>query len=189
MIRTFFQTLESLPASPQSDVQLLVRESTRAFDLLIDFLRSNETFPHPLLNRLLTLCWRLIGNKEIPMILDPWKTVPSLHLLCIGEQAWFLMPWEYLDLVRSDPLMQLCAVINMASQGCDYRTHHLGRFSSQRAQAYEAEALLALRPLLLAESLPWKLNPYLEEVLRRYPSGLANLPEQMRYTPPAYRPH
>ncbi len=191
MLRELFSALRSLPLVGPSQ---LATEGGRAFDLMVDFLRSPETLPHPAINALVGLCWYLIGHRDIPMLLDPFEgQLTSLHLLCYGskssgvERAIYSMPYSYLDLVRADPLMQCCAIVNMASQGCDYCTRHLDPVHTpQRAQAYEAELLLALLPLAQAEGLPWQMNPYLQGVLQAYPSGLASLPADQRYEPPSY---
>ncbi len=119
--------------------------------------------------------------------------LPSLHFFCMlyrnhqKDVVFYALPYGYLDLVRADQVMQCCALVNMASQGCDYYAHRLDpAHSPRRAQAYEAELLLVLRPLVLAEGLPWKLNSYLQGVLHTYPSGLSSLPATQRYTPPSY---
>ncbi len=126
------------------------------------------------------------------MVLDPFEgKLRSLHFLSMQTPstrwAFFALPYGYLDLVRGDPIMQLCAIVNMASQGCDYYTHRLDPLHTpQRARAYEGELLLALRPQLVDERLPGELNAYLQGVLEQYPEGLGSLPLNQRYAPPLY---
>jgi hypothetical protein len=196
MLRELFTALRSFPPIPQADAPRLAVESARAFDLIIDFLRGEGTFSHPVINALATLGWYLIGSKEIPVILDPIGKLPSLHFFCAlhkrqgQDLVFYALPFGYLDLVRTDQIMQCCALVNMASQGCDYYARRLDPgLTPHRARAYEAELLQALRPLALAEGLPWKLNPYLEGVLHQYPAGLGSLSSKQRYSPPSYPTH
>lgn len=196
MLDAFLSTLRSLPSVPRSDLSRLATESTRAFDLIIDFLRNEAHLSHRALHALLTLYWHLIGSKAIPLLLDPFEgQLPSLHFFALlpplspRPLAFYALPYGFLDLVRADPVMQCCALVNMASQGCDYAAHRLDRaHTPERASAYEAEFLLALRPLLQREGLPWELNAYQQGVLHRFPFGLDSLSLSQRYFPPAAAP-
>ncbi len=194
MIRPFFATLQALPVVSPADPSRLEAAAARAFHLILDFVRDEQNVAHPALHAMTTLCWHWLTRQQIFVYLDTSKgRLPSLSfygVLSPGPQAsqmgaGYLLPYGYLDLIREDPLMQCCAVVHMASRGCDYATYHLAPVLTElRARAYEAEFLLLWRPLMQREGLPWKLNRYLEGVLSTYPAGLSSLPQVLHYTPP-----
>ena len=72
MFRTLFTTLQAPPHIPASDVLAYTLECVGVCDLLIDTLREEALIPHPALHALMTLMWRLLGNKTIPMLLEPF---------------------------------------------------------------------------------------------------------------------
>lgn len=77
-------------------------EFVRSFDVLVDFLREPETFPNKDINQSVTLMWKIIGNKEIPVVLDQWG-VPSIAFAVLKKDAeelpMLIIPQDFLSQV------------------------------------------------------------------------------------------
>lgn len=178
----------------------LAEQTTNTFDSLVDFLRDKDRFPNPKINQLVTLLWRLVGNRHIPVTLDLGGRIPSLSFVVQGnlvEQApFFILPQSFTGLVHANPAMQLGAVAFAASQARDYWTgklieeKRLGREDDclKRAYAFEAEVLLTLQKLAQDDGDTLKFNAYQTEVLNRFPLGLGSLDLTLRYPTPTYTP-
>lgn len=190
MLKELFEQQRGTPRADTLRFPEFVEHSVRTFDAFVDFLRDPKRFPNREVNNLVTLNWHLIGNKDIPLVLDQWG-VPSLSFTVLGKgsekKPFFIMPTNFIDLARDDPAMQLGAVAFISSQGKDYHTGALERDGSRivnlRAQAYEAETLLTLQEMAVHERVSLNWNPYQRSVLSRYPNGLKDLPQHLQYQP------
>ncbi|MEO6892098.1 MAG: hypothetical protein ABI324_24185 [Ktedonobacteraceae bacterium] len=187
MLKTWYHDIQSLPTSQEAGSSLEAT-ITLAFDRMVDLLRSSDTFPNPEINQLLTLAWRLIGNKEILIVGQ--EDLPTLHFAGTMQgrrrMAAIFLPLTFLDLLRDDPTMQLGGMTNMASHAKDYSTHKLDQHTYERASASEADMLLTLRQLHEEESIVWQPNPYQQSLLRAFPHGLASLAPGVQYPTPSY---
>lgn len=196
----FPEIFSRIPNLSSQQVRHLVHElsssafsqaNAHAMNLLVDFLRDPSRLCHPQINQLVTLLWRLVGNHEITTVPDQWNLRrPSQAFVIFGSRvqqiALIVFPLNFLALVKRDPMMQLGAVVNMASQGRDYFSHHLDPHTQVRARAYEAELLTLLPGMHQREYLTWQNNAYQDEVVRDYPCGLSSLPSPLQYPTPTY---
>lgn len=165
----------------------------RSFDALVDFLRKPETFPNKDINEIATLMWRLIGNKEVPAVLDQWG-LPSLAFTVLKKDAqelpMLIMPVNFIDQVKEDPVFQLGIIAYMSSQTRDFYTGRIKGDNSEeiniRARAFEAEALLTLRKMAEKEGITLHFNDLQRKILEKFPEGLNSLPAGSNYPTPIY---
>lgn len=170
-------------------------KTVRVFDSLVDFLRDPNTFPHPEINQLVTLMWRLIGNKEIPVVLDQWG-IPTMSFVVIGndikQMPMFIIPQNFISQVAQNPVLQLGAIVNMASQARDFYVGKIKKGSSnevnRRAKAWEAEALITLKQMAQQENFDLVFNKYQLQILAENPQGLRSLPPELNYSTPVWQP-
>lgn len=194
MLKELLAQQNELPKSDTLRFPEFVDKSVETFDVLVDFLRDSERFPNTEVNELVTLTWRLIGNRRTPVTLDQWG-VKSLSFVAYKEEssqkAMFIMPTDFIDLVREDPVMQMGAVVFNASQGRDFYTGRLISDGSQivnrRARAFEAETLHTLSRMAKGEGVTLRWNPYQSGVLNEFPQGLRDLPNRLNYPTPVYK--
>lgn len=192
MLKDFIRHLEQTPNSP--DFQQRVEQMTQTFDGLVDFLRNPDSFPNQEINKLTTLMWRLIGNKHIPVALDPTGRMPSISFAVLGnhrkQEPYLFLPQNFIALAKEAPEVQIGAFAYMGSQCRDYfmgkitgaNSHEVNR----RAQAYEAETLITLKALARQEGIPLRLIPFQVEILRLFPRGLADLEDRLKYQTSEY---
>lgn len=192
MLKEILAQQKQLPRSEMLRFPEYIEQSINTFDAFVDLLRDSKRFPNNQVNELVTLGWRLIGNKITPVVLDQWGT-PTLSFAAMGKVqehvGVIIMPTNYIDLVREDPVMQLGAIVFTASQARDYYTGKMGNESShdinKRARAFEADALNTLDHLAQGEGLQLEWNTYQQAILAEFPRGLEDLAENLRYpTPP-----
>lgn len=184
----------NLPESKDLDFRRYVETITRTFDELVDFLRDPERFPNREINDATSLMWNLIGNKDIPVVLDQWG-VTSLVFMVVGDEVQrypvFIMPVDFIDQVRENPTVQLGGVAYMASQARDYYSGALNPTNSKivnrRARAFEAEALLTIKKMALEEGVTIEWDNEQRSVLAESPLGLKSLSPELNYKTPEYR--
>lgn len=195
MLKEFLNQHQDIPYHDTLNIQEYLRKTVETFDGLVDFLRDPERFPNRRINETVTLMWRLIGNKDIPVVLDKWG-FPSLSFAVVGNKAnkmpLFIMPVDFIDQVREDPVMQLGIVTYMSSQARDYYAeairHGASDVVNRRARAFEAEALLTLEKMSSEEGMDLYWNELQQSILSEFPYGLASLPSDLDYHTPEYRP-
>lgn len=187
-----------LPEAKVDSYSELIDKSTAYFDLIVDFLREENKFPNREINKLLSLTWRLVGNKHVPVTFDTEGKLESLSFTFLKDEAeetaFFIMPRHFIQLVDEDPLMQIGAVVYNASQVRDYWTGKLKEEIQRelpeqfrvRAWAYEAEALLTMEKLLEGSGEKLLLNEYQYKVLGMYPNGLSDLHPSLYYETPGF---
>jgi len=183
------------PVEPFIYPKEYLRRTVEAFDACVDFLRDPDSFPNQEINQLVTLLWRLIGNKQIPLVLDQWG-IREMSFIVLGNSVkqtpFFILPVDFLKQVNYDPIYQLGAIVFNASQGRDYYTGKItGNNKAEvkrRARAYESEALLTLDKMAKASGQTIQWNPYQLEILRENPQGIKSLPSDLVYSTPSWQP-
>lgn len=160
-------------------------EST--FTELVDRLRNPETCKCPAINDLMTLCWRLVGNRIVPASIMP--SMKTLGFWCeIKGDEWFatiICPGRWAELLKEDAYMQLGGMVFQAAKARDYWNRHLPGLNNQetdkdmfeRAASYEAEFLT----FVAREDRDFSPNPYQQRVLREFPEGLASARPGLHY--------
>ncbi|HUW24358.1 MAG TPA: hypothetical protein VMW04_01890 [Patescibacteria group bacterium] len=194
-LRELVERYEGVPVQNLSE-EVKVLEMTRAFDAFVDFLRDQRTFPNKPINKLVTLMWKLVGNKRIPVVLDQWG-FPSVCFAVLGNEKrpkpLIIIPQDFLQQVRESPESQIGIIAYMASQCRDaYANKITGKNSQEvnrRAQAYEAETFLTLKEMAAKEGITLRLIPFQEKILERFPHGLRDLPQELKYRTPPYPPN
>jgi hypothetical protein len=196
MRRELFPQLPGFdPKEPLINPQEYLRKTVEAFDACVDFLRNPISFPNQEINQLVTLLWRLIGNKEIPLVLDKWGC-PELSFFYERRghltTSFFILPVDFLKQVNENPIYQLGSIVFNASQGRDCYTGKItGKNKPEierRARGYEAEALLTLQKMAEEEGVTIKWTPYQLKVLQENPRGIASLPRHLVYSTPVWQP-
>jgi hypothetical protein len=195
MFKEFLNQHSNIPESKTLRIDERIKLMIKTFDGLVDFLRDPNKFPNKEINDATTLMWRLIGNKNIPMVLDQWR-FPSLVFMVIGDQTktqrspLFVMPVNFVDQVKENAIMQLGVVAYMASQARDYYSGALTDKNSEtvnrRARAFEAETLLTIAKMASSEGSTAKLNEWQKNILKEFPEGLKSLPQELNYKTPEY---
>jgi hypothetical protein len=168
----------------------VVEEQTHdLFSALVDFVRDPAGLPDRGINSLGRVMWQSAATLETPMILDLTGGMPYMVFAVSGRDrdatAGLVLPRHFSDMVREDMQLQICPIVYAASQIRDFRE---GRFPvddssaiETRAHAYEAQALLALLPILQAEGRVVQLVGYQHELLREFPGGLKSMPPELVY--------
>lgn len=193
MLKEFLQQHKDIPRHDILETKEYMKRTIDEFDGLVDFLRDPERFPNREINDAVTLMWRLIGNKDIPIALDQWG-FPALSFAVLGDEIKrtpiFIMPVNFIDQVREDTVMQIGMVAYMASQARDYYSGALKPTTSnivnRRARAFEAEALLTLEKMALEEGETLNWNEWQRDILSESPQGLASLSPGLNYKTPKY---
>jgi len=180
-------------ATPTADLHdLAVADQTvKLFNAMVDFVRDPAGLPDHGINSVGRLMWRSVADMVTPAALDLSSKVSTLSFEVLGNDhelhAFLLLPRHFADLVREDLLFQVCAVVNMASQVRDFREGRIGVDDSDtivtRGRAYEAQALLALLPVLLAHGRTVQLVGYQHELRREFPQGVKSMPPSLVYGP------
>jgi hypothetical protein len=156
-----------------------------AFTSAVAFLRSPE-FPSPAMNALMTLVWDIVGHKVVPVGVGPnvqtlsFAMAERVHI----PSAMILVPHEWLDQIKADPVLQMGAVAFVGSQTVDFyngkTTHADFGDMVKRARAYEAEYLSTIK----SAAPDQRFNDYQEAVLNEFPQGLSSFGiRSLLYTP------
>ena len=151
------------------------------FDAGVDTLRNPGTFPNQQINELMTLFWRLVGNKITPTVLH--TGIPGLafwgEVRGVESMGMVFVPQTYAELCVDDPAMQLGALVFTASQARDF---YNGRQAvtdevKARAYAYEGEFLKTL-----IETAPaFTPNEYQRRVLIQFADGIETNYRKLKY--------
>lgn len=188
------QFLDNLRAYQEPEQQVeRVETMTQLFDNLVDFLRDETSFPNNEINQLVTLMWRLIGNKHITLALDPTGFMPSVSFAVLAEGSKripiLFLSQNFINQTAKAPEVQVGVFAYMASQCRDYFVNKITGDNTQevnkRAQAYEAEALLTLSELAREEDIELEFIDPQYQILEAFPNGLADLNEELRYNTPS----
>lgn len=135
----------------------------------IDLMRT--AFPDPQVRCLMGQLWDFINQGRTPAVLGPVGTV---SFLAVGSAALVMFPKNWVEMFRANPCLQLGGLVFAASQAADYcagRTAANADRTLERARAYEASYLLAVRESL-AEA---ELTEYQKKVLSDFPGGIDSL--------------
>lgn len=172
--------VEDLP--PQDSLRHRAELITAMFDAGVDALRNKDTFSNPEINDLMTLFWRLVGNKVTPTAVMTGLESMSFWAEVRGVKsiAFVIVPENFPELCAKNASMQLGALVFSASKARDYYNSKLAIFEEvqRRAFAYEAEYLVTLRNRWPGSFTP---NKYQSRVLTAYPNGLASLQKGLLY--------
>lgn len=167
-----------------------------AFDGCVDFLRDPQRFPNAEINKVAALMWRLIGNKQIPAVLDTEWNLPSVSFMVLADGPnqlpLVVLPKDIVKQVQQEPVIQLGIIGYIASQCRDFYCAKINRNNSAeintRAQAFEAETLLTIQRMAALEGITFQLLSIQREYLSKFPQGLASLPSAMHYSTPEFSP-
>jgi hypothetical protein len=143
------------------------------FSDLVDVLRKDKYIKLPVINDLMTLFWRLVGNKISPAAMT---SVPTLSFWCEKKNdksiALILIPQNWHEQLIADPHYQMGALVYVASQSKDYWNNKVGPGLQDevinRAQSYEAELLFHFQKT----DPKFKPNDYQKEVMGKFPNGV-----------------
>jgi copper(I)-binding protein len=151
------------------------------FSDIVDVMRQDKWLPLPAVNTLMTLLWRVVGNKIAPVAMN--SNVPTLSFWCeihrsAGQDrslAVIMIPEKWHEMLVQDAHMQMGAMVFAASQAKDYWNHKFGSSSKKdihdRAWSAEAELLH-----YFARTAPdFKANDYQKKIMERYPKGIASV--------------
>lgn len=149
------------------------------FSDLVDVMRQYKWLPLPTVNKLMTLLWRIVGNKIAPVAMNP--KIPTLSFWCEIQRnrslAVIMIPDNWHDMLVEDSHMQMGALVFAASQAKDYWNHKFAptTISKQeihdRAWSSEAELLH-----FFARTAPdFHANAYQNKIMERYPNGILSV--------------
>ncbi len=193
MFKELVERSTQIPNAEKLDILELQTETVKTFDGLVDFLRDPKEFPNQEINKLVTLMWRSIGNKFIPVAIDTKGSLSTFSFLATvqdgKDSGMFILPRTFVDRVREDIVMQTGAVVYMGSQARDFYTGHIRDSKTDiqaRALAFEADTLLTLQNMAKMEHQPMQLNQYQQQVLAQFPQGLRSLDERLNYPTPTH---
>jgi len=175
---------------PEDELRLAGEAIVPIFDAGVAYLMDNKTFPNPEINQLMLLFARLVSNEVTPTGVT--DAVPTLGFFCeklrLDEKALVLIPIDFVEQFRENPIRQLGALVYIASQARDFYNgrYYDRRQMKHRAYAFEAEFVLTMQ-LIDPEFVP---DEYQRQIIGHLPLGLRSLPpalsyESMPYPPPA----
>lgn len=181
LLHTLFQPkhIDSLAAELGSDDPVFKKHKLMEseFSDLVDVMRQDKWLPLPAVNTLMTLLWRIVGNKVAPVAMNP--NVPTLSFWCEIQRsrslAVIMIPDNWHDMLVEDTHMQMGAMVFAASQAKDYWNHKFVPSSKKdvhdRAWSAEAELLH-----YFARTAPdFKANDYQMKIMEKYPKGIASV--------------
>lgn len=139
-------------------------------DLFTGGVHALRIINNPIISGLMSYVWDIFHHRHVLMAMGP--DVPTLSFAVAGKdggglQALVFAPYNWPDMVKEDPLMQLGAIIANGSQSADFYNGLINSPESidtarNRANSYEAEFLLMLDS---------QLNEYQKGILAAYPKG------------------
>ena len=163
----------------QPDAEVNTKLMGDEFSDLVDVMRQNKHVPIPSINKLMTLFWKLVGNKICPVAST---NVPTISFWCEIQRknnipksiAVILLPPNWHDLLIADPFLQMGAIVFVASQAKDYWNGKFGPLTKKeiliRAASNEAELLHFFKrtaPKFIA-------NEYQQQILEKFPLGISS---------------
>ncbi len=194
LINRFSQVINDVSQAP-ADMQQKVAIIVKLFDAGVDFLRDPQIVPNLAVNQLMTLTWRLVGNRITPAAVVekmPLGHPETLHFWCEikanGRLGVIMVPFEWDKMCQEDRYMQLGGLVFVGSQCADYFHEKVSeatgdRPAMARARAYEAEYLRTIQGFSGV-----RFNDYQKRVLEAFPQGLDSLPQHLRYELKPYMP-
>lgn len=148
------------------------------FSDMVDRLRTPEHCKNPAINTLMSLCWRIVGNRICPTSL--MEGCPTMSFWCEARDKGFfatiICPMNWCQMLKDDPFMQLGALVYNASKVKDYWNLKIPGLSDTsednhfRAMAYESEFLNYCKQ----NDPSFVPNPYQYKVFEKFPNGLAS---------------
>jgi hypothetical protein len=162
-----FEHVDTMPASdPIREAGVLCGDM---FTGLVDILRS-PSFPNPRINRLMTLVWRLVGNRIVNAAIMPGVEKLHFYIEKTGDKkiGFYACPMKWVQQAIDRPYYTQSGLV-WASMCCDFFHDQIysGRKLMLRAQAWEAEYILTQR-----QRDDYWLDDYQKSVMRRFPSGI-----------------
>lgn len=152
------------------------------FTRLVDVMRAEATLPLPRINTLMSLFWRLVGNKISPVVMSVDGGPPTLGFWCEirdnKSMAVVMCPKDWDRQLQTGPLMQMEALVFAASQAKDYWNHKFipmpwenvaqnKKEVHERAYSNEAELLHYFQ-----RTVPnFTPNEYQQKVMADFPLG------------------
>ena len=175
-----FQNLESLEENSDDYKKNKIIETE--FTKLVDVMRDYDHLPHHEVNKLMTLFWRLVGNRITPVALT--ESVPTIGFFCEIHKRHFVprsvglvfVPSNWHQLLMANPLKQMGAMVFVASQAKDYWNHRFlppndREEVTSRAHSNEAELLH-----YFSRTVPdFKPDAYQKHVMEKYSFGTKSL--------------
>jgi hypothetical protein len=166
--------------SPEDEFRRQGEEMTVEFDKIVNTYRS-PSFPNPHIRQLMHNCWRLVGGKVTPVAICA-DTLPGIHFYCEvkwpAKKAAIILPRNWLDMLKADPIYQAAGVIYNASKAQDFYNDAFLAMD-ERAACYEVEFLREIMKLFPQ----YKLGEYHKNILNKFPLGLGSIPKGLDYEP------
>jgi hypothetical protein len=176
--------VEDMPATETTPQMANFREKCivigNTFTHYVDLMRRSK-FLGQRVTDLGKLIWYLVGNRVIPSTIGP---TPSGTIGFCGEGrhepgrgiegrfACIMVPEDWLEQIKKDPIMQFGGVVCTGSQARDYFNNRIDAGTLHRGYAFEAESLFGIQKV---ES-DWKPNKYQCQIMEKYPLGTRSLP-------------
>lgn len=146
------------------------QKARRSQDLFTRGVHTLKIIDNPIITGLMSYVWDIFHHRHVLMAVGP--DVPTLSFAIVskeggGFQALVFAPYNWPDMVKEDPRMQLGAILANGSQCADFYNNLITspesfEISRRRSNSYEAEYLLMLDN---------PLNEYQKSVLALYPKG------------------
>jgi hypothetical protein len=175
----------------------------QSWNLIVAGLATPTLMPNPRVRAMANLFWQLVGSRVTPCAMG--VPVPTLSFAPAVDKSgklcsMVIVPENWLGMAMGSTFTQVGAVAYVASMVRDYWSGRIQFPTSgfrdnlqesmvlpmppaslRLAMAYEAEVMLALRPVLFAKKGP---SPYQQTVLARFPNGLAGAADDDYDAPP-----
>lgn len=171
-----FKKATPIEDCPDPNFKMKGLECQDLFSGMVASLKSKEFLDCPLINDLGKILWDMVSNSYCPVAIS--DAMKSLHFLGVGKsedytdtKALILMPPTWFDMAKKEPLMQLGAIVYIASHAKDYWNKKLGEESIPRGQSLEVE--LIKRMIKKYGEIP--LTGYQNYILRQFPEGVISV--------------
>ena len=162
----------------ESDLYKKSKLMETEFTNLVDLMREERYLPLPSINNLVTLLWRIVGNRIAPVAMA--QSVSTLSFWCEMQQkngvprsiAIILMPENWHDMLVKNPHEQMGAIVFAASHAKDYWNHkflppNTPIEAKERAWSNESELLH-----YFSRNVPnFKPTEYQFHIMQKYPLG------------------
>lgn len=180
----FAGTVERL--HPDDPLRAVGEDCGAMFTYLVDVLRNPATFPDEKINKLMTLTWRLVGNRVIPAAV--MGGIPNLHFYYENVNGatpfgMFACPVDWARQCIRDRVFSMGGLVWASSMARDAWN---GRFLlgypdleklrdeannvQHRAKAYESQFLQ-----VMAQHERFQMNEYQRQVVDAYPGGVGDV--------------
>jgi hypothetical protein len=127
-------------------------------------------FPNPVINRLASVLWDVLGHGIVPAAIGPKVESVSFFATKRGPvvNAYLILPPNWGEMYHRDPIMQTGAIVFNGSKAVDVYNDKLDNVLQQRATMYEAEYLLTIKEI----SPLYEMNDYQKRVIAQFPEGV-----------------